>query len=569
MKTKNLFPLPLSLCSIFIIISSILLFPFLQPAYAQILDGALTIGGEGADRGESLSIDEQGNTLVCGSMDRDIFIGKYDSNHDLLWSFKISSSGYDECRGVEADPHGNVYVVGRLGGIADFDPGPGEHFLYSDVTYSIFIAKYNTEGGFEWAFDLDSGGTEISYGLDVDEGANLYIIGDFVGVMDFDPGPTEYKLDGEGARVYFIASYNTSGALNWAHTAQGPNGTSTGRDIEVKHGYVYTTGTIFPGTAIDFDPGPGRWILRGRANTAFVARYSTNGTFQWAEALITGSGGITGHGIAVDENGHAVITGHDVQDASGESYLAKYDQNGSLIWMFNIENAAQYHNDIGWDVTTDFNGDIYVAGRFLGQPDFDPSKNRYYLTSEGESLDIFLAKYTTDGQFRWAFKVGSAYTEEATAVDVDELGHVSITGNFKGTSDFDPGPGVFDLTAVEGDRDMFVAHYIDGAAASEQGSVSGLEFIKNTPTQILSGLSNHPNPFNPSTTIRFTLSEQSKVRLSVYDMLGRTVRVLLDETLDTGRHKVNFDADALPSGTYLYRLETPEGSFTRTMLLLK
>jgi len=79
----------------------------------------------------------------------------------------------------------------------------------------------------------------------------------------------------------------------------------------------------------------------------------------------------------------------------------------------------------------------------------------------------------------------------------------------------------------------------------------------------------YPNPFNPSTTIGFSLPESAQVRLVVYDVLGRQVRVLLDGIREAGTHEVVFDASDLPSGTYLYRLETPQGSFVRTMLLTK
>jgi len=79
----------------------------------------------------------------------------------------------------------------------------------------------------------------------------------------------------------------------------------------------------------------------------------------------------------------------------------------------------------------------------------------------------------------------------------------------------------------------------------------------------------YPNPFNPATTIRFSLPEPAQVRLVVFDVLGRQVRVLLDGTREAGAHEVVFDADGLPSGTYLYRLETMRGSFVRTMLLAR
>ena len=80
---------------------------------------------------------------------------------------------------------------------------------------------------------------------------------------------------------------------------------------------------------------------------------------------------------------------------------------------------------------------------------------------------------------------------------------------------------------------------------------------------------NYPNPFNPQTTIRFSMLEASVVKLVVYDVLGREVRVLVDGTREAGTHEVVFEAGNLPSGTYLVQLATPAGSFVQTMQLMK
>ena len=80
---------------------------------------------------------------------------------------------------------------------------------------------------------------------------------------------------------------------------------------------------------------------------------------------------------------------------------------------------------------------------------------------------------------------------------------------------------------------------------------------------------NYPNPFNPTTTFSFALPEQTYVRLAIYDMLGREIHRVVDGIREAGSHEVSFDATHLPSGTYLYRLETQEGSFVKMMQLLK
>lgn len=80
---------------------------------------------------------------------------------------------------------------------------------------------------------------------------------------------------------------------------------------------------------------------------------------------------------------------------------------------------------------------------------------------------------------------------------------------------------------------------------------------------------NYPNPFNPSTKISYTLGERSNVTLKVFDVLGREVASLVNTTQEAGKHEVNFDAQNLSSGLYIYTLSA--GSFTQSkkMMLLK
>jgi hypothetical protein len=80
---------------------------------------------------------------------------------------------------------------------------------------------------------------------------------------------------------------------------------------------------------------------------------------------------------------------------------------------------------------------------------------------------------------------------------------------------------------------------------------------------------NYPNPFNPSTQIQFTLRTSNIARLSVYDILGREVAVLVDGLMPAGAHQVTFDASGLASGIYMYRLQSGGQSITRRMILIK
>ena len=82
-------------------------------------------------------------------------------------------------------------------------------------------------------------------------------------------------------------------------------------------------------------------------------------------------------------------------------------------------------------------------------------------------------------------------------------------------------------------------------------------------------LNNYPNPFNPETTIDYELPQTSEVSLTVYDLLGHETAVLVDGLQSAGRHTVRFNASNLPSGSYVYRLQTGDKIVARTMILVK
>lgn len=80
---------------------------------------------------------------------------------------------------------------------------------------------------------------------------------------------------------------------------------------------------------------------------------------------------------------------------------------------------------------------------------------------------------------------------------------------------------------------------------------------------------NAPNPFNPMTTIRFTLAEKAQTRIEVFDLRGRRVATLMDETTAPGEHLVVFQPENLASGVYLLRLQSGSYVATKRILLLK
>jgi hypothetical protein len=105
------------------------------------------------------------------------------------------------------------------------------------------------------------------------------------------------------------------------------------------------------------------------------------------------------------------------------------------------------------------------------------------------------------------------------------------------------------------------------------GFVTGISDNSNVPTEFALD-QNFPNPFNPSTQIRFMIPHEGQVKLSVFDLLGQEIRVLLHGPLPAGQHTLAWDGrgasgESAPSGVYFYRLTHGDRQVTRKLLLLR
>jgi parallel beta-helix repeat protein len=115
-----------------------------------------------------------------------------------------------------------------------------------------------------------------------------------------------------------------------------------------------------------------------------------------------------------------------------------------------------------------------------------------------------------------------------------------------------------------------------GTSASDMGAYGGGDTayvaIWNVPPGLPERfmlLQNYPNPFNSSTTIEYGLPEPGRVRIDIYDLLGRRVEILVDKYMPAGRHQIVWDASAYSSGVYFYRIEAGDFVDTKRMVYLK
>ncbi len=323
-------------------------------------------------------------------------------NINFDWATQITGPQKIDGHAVVTDKFGNVYTTGSYGGTADLDPGAGTLLFSTPASEEIYISKQDSSGNLIWANHMPGNIFGHSISIDLDNAGNIYITGNFRGSVDFDPGPAIETLSTEGAFGSFVAKYNDQGNFIWAKQfgGLGASGITAGKSLTVDYrGNILVTG-IFT-NAVDFDPGPGAYMLYpGNAGSQHV-------------------------------------------------FIVKLSNDGQFIWARNFGGASSTCS--GFGIKTDKSGNVYTTGTFQGSAidnkvDFDPGPQTYFLLSTN-IRNIFVSKLSETGNFVWAKQMVSNSSGESNSITVDDAGNVLATGYFSGTTDFDPGPAIFNLVA--------------------------------------------------------------------------------------------------------------------------
>jgi len=331
----------------------------------------------------------------------DIFLSKFDSTGVFKWActwggtYDSQSFCEDTGQGVSVDEFGNVYIIGCFYDTVDFDPGPGVDIHTATNGHDCFLSKFNSNGDFQWVQTWGGHIYNVGPGIAIDHYENIYIIGTFGGVADFDPGSDVEQHKSNGEHDVFISRFDIDGhykgTLTW-----GGQGEDFGNGAAVDNsGNVYLTG--FYSKTVDFDPGPG--IDEHTSNgygDIFLSKFKTNGSFEWVRT----SGGPLGDlsmAVASDNDGNICVAGYfqsiEPYGTCNNSLISKFGPNGDYLW------AKMWECSCAWSTVADYCGNIYATGGFGDHTiDFDPSPGTDFHTPNGW-LDTFLIKLPPDGNW--------------------------------------------------------------------------------------------------------------------------------------------------------------------------
>ena len=133
------------------------------------------------------------------------------------WAELFGGNFNDGVNDLDTDASGNIYATGLFFDEVRLDPNSTAGNFTTAGNFDIYLAKYNSAGEYQWGFSIGGADNDRSYGILVD-GASIYIVGEFSGTMDFDPGAGINSKTSAGGFDAFIAKYNSSGGLIWVNT---------------------------------------------------------------------------------------------------------------------------------------------------------------------------------------------------------------------------------------------------------------------------------------------------------------------------------------------------------------
>jgi PKD repeat protein len=307
-------------------------------------------------------------------------------------------------------------------------------------------------------------------------------------------------------------TYTVAGTYNVSLTATN----ACGSNAAVKNGYVTVSGTGVTWTTItydNFESGMGTYTDGGND----MSRY-TGTTYAWegraAADIQDNSGTASSFYTTTGRN----VSGYQTQQI--EFYFrAQSMESGEDFFV-------EYYNGSTWQIVAD-----YVSGTSF-------NNGAFYIAT----ITLNKGTYTFPTAAKIRFRCDASDNNDDVYVD-------AIT--WRGTTSIVTGG---DETKVASGKVS-----VDPSLTPDTASRS----IETSLDQ------NYPNPFNPRTTIAFTLASESHVRLDVFDVSGRLVASLADETMGAGHHAISFDAASLASGVYFYRLATHDFVDQKKMVLLK
>lgn len=484
------------------------------------------------------------NELIFGANENSVYAIEVDGSNSPGWPQPVSGS-------VKTGP-----AVGDLAGDGSFQ--------VVAITANGSIYAWNADGSSLPDFPVVIGGTFHSGAMliDLDGDNNLEIVAgsytdDNIYVLNHDgsdyPGwpftgsnkwyasPSSGDLDGDGLSEIIYAGFDS---LVHAFNADG----SYIENFPV--GFNELSNFVWSSVAVGDVDGDGHLEIAVATSSGGIQLINHDGSNVEGFPVNVGSIVRSAPSLA-DMDGDGTP---EIMVGDNNRMFHVIDADGSELGEFPVETGGSIKaSAVAGDITGDGEADIVVPAE---------DGTIYGYEADGSTIPNFPIPGSTTGLITATPALG----------DLDGDGDMEIAIGIRGSGlnlmviDYKNSASQDDLQWPNFGSDIWRSNDFSGV-------LTAVDEVAEIPVEF--GLSqNYPNPFNAQTTIYFTLAAPGEVTLSVFDLLGRRIRVLQSGSMNVGAHSVVWDGanesgKVVASGIYFYRLESPEGSRTMRMLLLK
>jgi len=552
-------------------------------------------GNTQGDVGYSVAIDASGSVLVTGYFSQtvdfgggnlvsagsfDVFVAKFSSSGSYQWTKQFGGTGPDEGVEVAVDVSGNVLATGVFFGTVNMGGGN----LVSAGNEEIFLVKYNASGVHQWSQRFGSTDSDVGFGVVTDGVGSVFVTGFFRGTVNFGGG----ALVSAGNEDIYLAKYDAGGAHLWSKAFGSSNG-EIGHAVAMDPlGNVLFTGYF--NQTVDF--GGGNLVSAG-SDEIVVARYAP---YSQGPAItdIKDIGNDQGRLVKI----HFVRSTFD--NVGSPSPIVQYEayrrdaappstsspSNGAAGTSGGVQRlagwtqvgavAAHGEGAYGIDVPTIGDSTItqgpYYSSFLIRAATSNPVVFYDSDIDSGYSLDNLAPSVPEN----FTYTAGIVAWEESNAADFD---YFTVYGS--NTDDF--GAAIVVDYSVDPTMDVtgspyqfyFVTATDFSGNEGKPARVNTLSGVGGTPKTYVLSVSNYPNPFNPRTTVSYTVPARGPVTVSIYDARGSRVATLVNSAEHAaGAYTTEWNGRSVggatvSSGVYFARIEQNGSVRSKKMVMLK
>jgi hypothetical protein len=310
----------------------------------------------------------------------------------INWVESFGGKSFDIGRNIVLDPAGNSII---LGGFSDTCYFNQTNFQVSNGGYDIFISKQNLTGNIIWSYGFGNQGYNKAESITCDANGDIYVVGNFTGTIDFNPGIGFDTLSPWIQSTGYVLKISSTGNFVWVKRI---GGFLSDNSIPI--------GAIAETNMIKYDHN-GCLIIGGRFEGALDFDFSPN-----KDSIIQGMG----------------------------NYILKIDTNGNFNWVRIIKDIDV--NELFTAIQTDKLGNIFSAGMFQGSIDFDLGPDVYLLTTANFSLETYVLKLNSKGEFVWVKNIKGKEQLSINDIHVEIDNKIILCGNYSDSVGFDPGSNI-------------------------------------------------------------------------------------------------------------------------------